>query len=136
MADYEFSARLNDQQILAALKNIDANIEKIAKNGDEAFQGIGRGSKSGAASMGVLAGATTAVVTKLIEMGTAAIRGFKEIIKGGVDAAKSLETTSASLTGIFGGDPDLALAALDKIRQESLRLGLSLIHISEPTRPY
>ena len=135
MADYEFSARLNDQQILAALKNIDANIEKIAKNGDEAFQGIGRGSKSGAASMGVLAGATTAVVTKLIEMGTAAIRGFSEIVKGGVQAAKSLETTSASLTGIFGGDPKLALAALDQIKQESLRLGIDLTELAPSFLP-
>jgi hypothetical protein len=89
MADYEFTARLNDKQVLAALKNIDANIEKIAKNGEDAFGKVGNGSKSGAASMGVLAGATTAVVTKLIEMGTAAIRGFSEIIKGGIQAAKS-----------------------------------------------
>lgn len=135
MADYEFSARLNDQQILAALKNIDANIEKIAKNGDEAFQGIGRGSKSGAASMGILAGATTAVVTKLIEMGTAAIRGFSEIVKGGVEAAKSLETTGASLTGIFGGDPTLALSALDQIRKESLRLGIDLTELAPSFLP-
>jgi hypothetical protein len=135
MADYEFSARLNDQQVLTALKNIDANVEKIAKNGEDAFGKINNGSKSGAASMGILAGATTAVVTKLIEMGTAAIRSFGEIIKGGVDAAKSLETTSTSLTGIFGGDPDLALAALDKIRQESLRLGVDLTELAPSFLP-
>ena len=104
MADYEFSARLNDQQVLAALKNIDANIEKIAKNGESAFNKVGSGSKSSAAGMGVLAGATTAVVTKLLEMGAAAGRAFAEIIKGGIEAAKTLETSTVSVTGILGGD--------------------------------
>lgn len=135
MADYEFSARLNDQQVLTALKNIDANVEKIAKNGEDAFGKINNGSKSGAASMGILAGATTAVVTKLIEMGTVAVRGFGEIIKGGVEAAKSLEVTSTSLTGILGGDPKLALGALDKIRQESLRLGVDLTELAPSFLP-
>jgi hypothetical protein len=78
MADYEFTAKLDDKQILASLAKIDDSINKLAKTGDETFQGIGRGSKSSAAGMGVLAGATTAVVTKLIEMGTAAIRSFRD----------------------------------------------------------
>jgi hypothetical protein len=130
MADYEFTARLNDQQVLSALKNIDANIEKIAKNGEDAFGKVSNGSKSSAAGMGVLAGATTAVVTKLIEMGTAAIRGFKEIINGGIEAAKSLEKSEASLTGIFGGDPSLALSALDEIRKQSVNLGLDLTELA------
>ena len=135
MADYEFTAKLDDSQILAALAKIDDSINKIGQTGDNAFGKVSSGSKSGAAGLGVLTGATTAVVNKLLEMGQAATRAFAEIIKGSIDAAKTLETTEASLTGILGGDSSAALAAIDKIRQESIRLGVDLTELAPAFLP-
>lgn len=135
MADYEFTAKLDDSQILAALAKIDNSINKIGQTGDSAFGKVSSGSKSGAAGLGVLTGATTAVVNKLLEMGQAATRAFTEIIKGSIDAAKTLETTEASLTGILGGDSSAALAAIDKIRQESIRLGVDLTELAPAFLP-
>ena len=122
-------------EIAKSSKAVETALSKVNKESEKTGDGLEKGSKRGSAGMGVLAGATAAVTNKLIEMGTAAIRGFGEIVKGGIDAAKSLETTSASLTGIFGGDPDLALAALDKIRQESLRLGIDLSELAPSFLP-
>ena len=135
MADYEFTAKLDDSQILAALAKIDDSINKIGQTGDNAFGKVSSGSKSGAAGLGVLTGATTAVVNKLLEMEQAATRAFAEIIKGSIDAAKTLETTEASLTGILGGDSSAALAAIDKIRQESIRLGVDLTELAPAFLP-
>ncbi|MCA9326774.1 hypothetical protein KC976_04225, partial [Candidatus Saccharibacteria bacterium] len=135
MADYEFSARLDDRQILASLEKIDQSINRLGETGDRAFNRVSTNSKSSAANMGVLAGATTAVVTKLLDMGQAAARGFAEIIKGAIDSAKALETTTTSITGILGGDASAGLAAIDKIRQESIRLGVDLTELAPAFLP-
>ena len=135
MADYELSARLDDAQILAALSKIDESINKIGSNGNTAFEKVSAGSKSSAAGMGILTGATTAVVSKMIEMGQAAAKAFAEIIKGGVESAKILETSTTSIQGILGGDPKAALAAMDRIRQESIRLGVDLTELAPAFLP-
>ena len=86
-------------EIAKSSKAVETALIKVNKESTKTGEGVEKSSKSSVAGMGALAGATAAVTNKLIEMGTAAIRGFSEIIKGGVQAAKSLETTSASLTG-------------------------------------
>jgi len=122
-------------EIAKSSKAVEKALSDVNKESSKTGKGIDENSKRGSAGMGVLAGATAAVTNKLIEMGTAAIRGFGEIIKGGIEAAKSLETTGASLTGIFGGDPALALSALDQIRKESLRLGIDLTELAPSFLP-
>lgn len=163
MADYEFSAKLNATGVEQTLRSMEdwvarltnnsvgsfgrmekalleiakssKEVEKALSNVNKQTQDTDKGAKSSAASMGVLAGATTAVVNKLLEMGAAAARGFAELIKGAVDAAKVLETTTTSVTGILGGDASAGLAALDKIRQESIRLGVDLTELAPAFLP-
>lgn len=135
MADYELSAQLNDDQVLAALKRIDANVEKLAKNGEEAFKRMEAGGTKSAKSLGVLTGASTAVTQKIIEMGSAAARTFGEIVKGAVDSAKALEVTEQSLIGIFQGNEKAALGALKRIREESIRLGVDLTELAPAFLP-
>ena len=112
------------------------NIEtgRFVKAGD-AIENIGKQSQVSATKMGLVAGATTAVTNKLLEMGQAGVRAFTELIKGSVDAAKSLETVEASLIGIFEGNEDAALASLGRIREESIRLGVDLSELAPAFLP-
>ena len=163
MADYEFSAKLNATGVEQTLKSMEdwvarltnnsvggfgrmekalleiakssKAVEQALSNVNKQIPEIDKGSKSSAASMGVLSGATAAVVNKLLEMGQAAVRGFAEVIKGAVNSAKILETATTSVGGILGGDPKLALAAMDKIRQESIRLGIDLTELAPAFLP-
>jgi hypothetical protein len=122
-------------EIAKSSKAVEKALSNVNKEADGAGKGVEKGTKSGSAGMGVLAGATAAVTAKLLEMGQAAVRGFADIIKGGIEAAKTLETTTTSLTGILGGDPKLALAAMDRIRQESIRLGVDLTELAPAFLP-
>jgi hypothetical protein len=163
MADYEFSAKLNATGVEQTLRSMEdwvarltnnsvgsfgrmekalLEIAKSSKEVEKALSGVNKetdkteqSTKAGAAGMGVLAGATTAVVTKLIEMGQAAARAFAELIKGSIESAKSLETATTSVTGILGGDSSAALAAMNKIREESIRLGVDLTELSAAFLP-
>lgn len=133
--DYEILVKVDDKQVLEALRRIDASIEKVAKRGDRAFNDIGNNAGRSGVKIGAVAGIVASLTSKLIDLGQEGVSAFGQLITESVRAAQVLETTEASLVGIFEGNEEAALAALDRIREESIRLGVDISELAPAFLP-
>jgi len=123
-ADVQYSASLDDRQVLAALKNIDRNMDRLANQGDKAFTKVGRSARG----MGVQVGATAGIVQELtrrfINMAEQAARALLEIARGGIELNKSLELLEIRITAILPSVKDLEES--NKLAGRALILARSL----------
>lgn len=130
MADLIYQATLDDKQVLAALKRIDANIDKMASAADRQFQGIGKSASASGVQIGAIAGATASVVNAFIQLGQQAISTLVEIGKQSVQTALEMDTLKARLLGIFDGSQEAADEAFAFIQDKSKELGIDLSELA------
>jgi len=122
--DYEYSASLNDSEVLKVLKDIRQEMQNLAGAGNSAFGEVQSGADSSAAKLGSIAGAAASLTTKLIELGAAAVSAFAEVIKGGVDLNRNLEQAEVTFASIFKSE-EIGSAVLQNIKELSTQLGVS-----------
>lgn len=115
MADVEYTANLDDDAVLKALRRIDKNIDGIAKRGNSAFGNIGGSATKAGAVMGGVGGVVGALTEKFIELGARAIEAFQEIIAQGIELNKQFELSQQVFTNLFD-DPDLGAATIRFLR--------------------
>lgn len=123
MADVIYTASLEDKDILAALKRIDVNINKVARQADKEFQSVGKSASASGVQIGAISGIVSSLTTKFIELGHKMVQALSQGVKESVNLASNLETTEAIFTGIFQGNEEAAVGALARIRKESRELG-------------
>ena len=136
MADIIYKSLLDDKQVLAALKRIDQNIDKIASNGTKAFDGIQKSANVSGIQIGAIAGIVSSLTTQFIELGQRMVAALSQGIKESISLASSLETTGAIFVGILQGNEPAAIAALQHIREESRKLGIDLTETSRAFLPF
>lgn len=110
-------------------------LELMDKQGGRGFNNVGRSARASGVRIGAVAGIVASLTSKLIDLGQEGVRAFSELIKESVRAAQVLETTGASLVGIFEGNEEAALAALGRIREESIRLGVDISELAPAFLP-
>lgn len=129
-AAYVYSAQLDDSQVLAALKRIDANIAKMANNANKGFGGAGSAAGASGAEIGAIAGVVSAVADQFIQLGTQAISTLVDIGKQSVQTALEIDVLKARLVGIFDGSEEAANQAFGFIQDKSRELGLDLSELA------
>lgn len=124
--DVEYFAKLNDDQVLAALLRIDKNINKLGADADREFQKVGKSAGASGAQIGAITGVVSSLTTEFINLGKKAVDAFIEIGKQSVQAAIAVDTIKARLNGIFAGNKEAAGEAFDFIQSRSVALGIDL----------
>jgi hypothetical protein len=122
MSDVGYKAFLDDSQVLAALRNIDKNMDRLAGVGEKAFGRIGKESKVSGLQIGLVSGLTQQLVQDFIRLGEQAARAFVQIAAGGVQLNRELEVTRIALTNIFEGNERAADAFIGRVDELASRL--------------
>lgn len=130
MADLIYVAALDTKQILTALKNIDSNIDKMAKSADKNFQSVGKSAHASGVQIGTVSGVVSALTTEFIRLGERAISALIDIGKQSVQTAIEMDTLKARLGGIFDGSKAAADEAFIFIQQKSKELGIDLSELA------
>lgn len=130
MADLEYVATLNNQQVLDALKSIDANIDKMAGQANQDFEKVGKSAGSSGLQIGAVAGIVSSVTSEFIRLGEQAVGILEDITKEGVKTAIEFDTLKARLGGIFSGNKEAATEAFDFIQKKSKELGIDLSELA------
>lgn len=95
------SSLLSD--IKSCIKDAEKELEKLEGQGKRTFdEPSKKASGFGSLLSGAVAGAVTAVTTKLIELGTAAVSTFTQMIQQGVELNKTLENAEVIFSAVFG----------------------------------
>lgn len=126
MADLEYSASLNDDEVIRALRNIDRNIDKMANDGQQAFENVAKSSSSSGAKIGVMAGVVSSLTTEFINLGKQAVQTLVSIGQQSIDTAVEFDTLKSRLFGIFDGSQAEADEAFNFIQDRSRKLGIDL----------
>lgn len=134
--DVEYFAKLNDEQVLAALLRIDRNISKLGADADKEFQKVGKSAGASGVQIGAIAGVVSSLTTEFINLGKRAVSALADATKESVRLAAGLEVSEKVFTGIFKGNKDVALAALGAIRIESRKLGADLTETASNFLPF
>lgn len=135
MADIEYVATLNNQQVLDALKSIDANIDKMASQADSNFEKVGKSAGSSGLQIGAVAGIVSSVTTEFIHLGEEAVRVLEDITKQGIQTALGFDKLKAQLTAIFAGSKPAVDEAFNFIQDRSKKLGINLEELSSVFLP-
>jgi hypothetical protein len=130
MADLVDKAILDDKQYLAALKNIDKNIQTMTDRGQRGFNNIEKDAKTSGVQIGIISGIVSSVTTEFINLGRQAISTLENIAKQGIETALSFDTLRSRLLGIFDGSEQAADAAFKFIRDRSEALGIDLSELA------
>lgn len=130
MADIVYSAALDDKQILAALQRIDKNIDRIARDADKHFQGIGKSASGSGVQIGAVAGVVASLTTAFIQLGQQAVGALIDIGQKSIETALEIDTLKARLRGIFDGSQEAADQAFTFIQEKSKELGFDLSELA------
>jgi hypothetical protein len=130
MADIVYQADLDDSRVLKALQRIDKNIDRIARDADKQFQGIGKSAGASGVQIGAVAGVVASLTTAFIQLGQQAITALIDIGKQSVETALEVDTLKARLRGIFDGSQEAADQAFTFIQQKSKELGFDLSELA------
>lgn len=91
MTDIEYSASIDDDQILKSLRRIDGKLDDLADQGNKSFGRIGKSSELSATKIGVVSGVVSTLTTQIINLGVQATKSFKALIDESVDLARTQE---------------------------------------------
>jgi len=130
MPDLIYTAQLDDKQILAALKRIDASINGLSKKASSDFQAVGKSAQASGVQIGAMAGIAASVTTAFINLGQQAITALIDIGKQSVQAALEVDTLKQKLLGIFDGSKEAADEAFTFIQDKSAETGVDLSELA------
>lgn len=130
-ADVEYTASLDDRQVLQSLRNIDKNMDKLAGQGDKAFTKVEKSAKLSGVQIGAVSGIVQELTRRFIQMAEQAARALLEVAKGGIELNKSLELLEIRTTAILEGNQVAARAFLESARQAAQELRLDYTELSE-----
>ncbi len=122
MADVTYRVELDDKQVLQALRIIDANMRKLATQGDASFQKVGKSANVSGVQIGLTSGIVQELTRRFIDLAAQGARAFVEIAAGGVQLNRELEVTKIALTNIFEGNEQAAQAFIDQVDTLAARL--------------
>lgn len=129
-ADLQYTASLDDSQVLKALQRIDKNIDRIAHDADKHFQSIGKSASASGVQIGAVAGVVASLTTAFIQLGQQAVGALIDIGQKSVETALEIDTLKARLGGIFDGSQEAADQAFGFIQQKSKELGFDLSELA------
>lgn len=130
MTDVRYRATLDDSQVLAALKSIDRNLDKLANEGDRGFKRVGKSARLSGAQIGAMSGLVQELTRRFINLAERGARAFVQIARGGVELNRELEVLRISLTNIFEGNEEAANAFLEMTRETARRLKVDYVELS------
>lgn len=152
MADLEYKATLDVNQIIANLRQIDNAAERTRKEMEEDFSKAGKagvdafnkvekaaqsttektssGFDKNATKIGVVSGVTNALTNEFIKLGHEAVRVLEGIVSRSVETAIQIDTLKARLGGIFDGSKEAADEAFTFIQDKSKELGIDLSELA------
>lgn len=122
--DIVYSASLDDDDVLKALKRIDDKLGDLSDSGKKSFKTIEKQSGISATKLGVVSGAVGEITSRLIDLGAQAAQAFLEIGKQGIALNANLERTEQVFTNVFG-DPKLGEATVNFLGEVSEKLRIS-----------
>lgn len=88
-----------------------------------ALAGIPLSTAAGVVGVLGLVLAVTKLTQAFIELGKMGAKAFAQLVKESIEVASTFQTVEASLTGLFQQDPVSASKFIQRIREESIRLG-------------
>lgn len=130
MADLIYQADLDDKKVLQALQRIDKNIDRIARDADKHFQGIGKSASGSGVQIGAVAGVVASLTTAFIQLGQQAVGALIDIGQKTIETALEIDTLKARLRGIFDGSQEAADQAFTFIQEKSKELGFDLSELA------
>lgn len=122
MTDVEYSASLNNEEVLKALRKIERRLEDLADEGEKAFNNIGGISGKAGVAIGAVSGVVTELTGRLIDLASEAARAYGAMLENGIELNRQAEALTISLTNIFGGSQEAATAFLSLVDEAAVRL--------------
>lgn len=129
-ADLQYTATLDNKQVLAALKQIDAAITKQTTEASKNFQQLGKSAQQSGVEIGAMSGIVSSLTTAFINLGQQAVTALIDIGKQSVQTAIEVDTLKARLGGIFSGSKEAATEAFTFIQDKSRELGIDLSELA------